>query len=169
MNLIEIKELAYIELEKWGLIEKGWNFTFNRAIGYAGFCNPKLKEIQLSKPISLVETDLFILDTIRHEIAHALVGCHNQHNHIWKRKALEVGCSTNAVTYKESKAIQDVRLTKTKYVMCYDGKIVQAYMRKPAAKTFANIGTFWATHRKAETEGKLYIEVYNPAVHTEFI
>lgn len=169
MNLKDIERLAYIELEKWGLIEKGWNFTFNRAIGFAGYCNPRPKEIQLSKPIALVSTDVFILDTIRHEIAHALVGCHNQHNHIWKRKAIEVGCTTNDVTYKESKEILDLRLSKTKYVMCYSGKIVHAYLRKPAAKTFANIGAFWAKHRKAETVGKLYIEVYNPAIHTEFI
>lgn len=39
-----------------------------------------------------------VKDTILHEIAHALVGCHQGHNWIWRQKAIEIGCNGERTT-----------------------------------------------------------------------
>lgn len=168
MNLVELKQFAESELVLWNLQEKGWTVVFGTAHTVAGTCNPKRKEIRLSKSIAEVETDAFNIDTVRHEIAHALAGCHNNHNQVWKFWARKVGCSTRA-TYEESEAINKLVFAKTKYVMCFENLIVQTYMRKPAKKTIRNIASFWATGRKEETVGKLKIYHFNPAIHKEFL
>lgn len=168
MNLVEYREFAYEELEKWGLLEKGWTFVLSQAVVVAGFCDPSAKVIKLSQPIAEVETEAFNKDTILHEIAHALAGCHQAHNYVWKRWAVKVGCDPTA-TYKDRDAIDKLQLSKTKYVMCYGTKIVQTYLRKPNKRTILNIKEYWATGHKTETKGKLSIKVYNPAVHQVFL
>ncbi len=164
----EIAKITIEELTKWNLLSKGWKLSMIQATSYAGRCDPKKKEIQISEPISKIETDAFTIETIKHEIAHALAGCHNQHNHVWKRWAIKVGCIPKA-TYKSTEAQDDLRLAKTKYVMCFGDLIVKSYLRKPNKKTISNIGNYWAVGHKARTNGKLEIKVYNPATHKEFI
>ena len=162
------RNFAHEELKKWGLTEKGWKFTFNRALSYAGYCEPNKKEIRISGPICEVETEEFIKDTVLHEIAHALAGCEHGHDTVWQSWARKVGAST-AATYHESKAIKNAKLAKAKYVMCFEGKVVKPYLRKPAASTFSKVPFMWLRNRKDETYGKLTIEVYNPSLHVEFI
>ena len=81
-------------MDKYGLIEKGWRFTLDNPKSRAGKCNYNLKIITISKHfINNRETirKSNIKNTILHEIAHALTPG-EKHNHIWKAKAIEIGC-----------------------------------------------------------------------------
>ena len=168
MNLTQVVVLANKELIKWELDDKGWSFAFNQAQTFAGQCRPKGKTIEISKPIAEVSTEEFILDTIRHEIAHALAGCHNQHNHVWKTWARKVGATPKA-TYKHDDAQQALRMSKVKWVMCFQRKIVSTYLRKPNKRTIASLAGRYAIGHKELTLGKLCIEAYNPKLHVEYL
>jgi len=97
-----------MELEKAeniarGLIKKylteiggycNWEFSWDNAKKRFGCCKFKTQKIQLSRPLTIINTEQNVIDTILHEIAHALAGAKNGHNIIWRRKAMELGCSS---------------------------------------------------------------------------
>src|SRR4051794_40057748 len=86
---VAVRQLALERMTQHGL--HGWSFAFNRRKRAMGLCRYSRKTIELS--IYLVDRNGFeeILDTILHEIAHALVGpCHG-HDAVWKAKCREVG------------------------------------------------------------------------------
>lgn len=90
MQLKIAESLALSLMELHGL--KNWAFKFDSAKRRFGQCNYTSKIISLSAP--LVELNEFkeVRNTILHEIAHALVEPKHGHDHVWKRKALEIGC-----------------------------------------------------------------------------
>jgi predicted SprT family Zn-dependent metalloprotease len=167
MNLDRVTEIAAFEMKKWGLTAKGWTFKFSQALTLHGQCLYDTKEIVVSAFLANTETEEQVTDTIRHEIAHALVG-HKvvSHGVVWQRKAREVG-ATPIATATNNEATELALKAKIKYVMLYDGKIVQEYLRKPNKKTLVNIKGYWVNGRKKETLGKLYVAVYNPRIHLE--
>ena len=58
-----------------------------------GLCSDKDKCIILNALHLDIHPDSEIIDTIQHEIAHALVGCMNGHNDVWMKKAVELGAN----------------------------------------------------------------------------
>jgi predicted SprT family Zn-dependent metalloprotease len=72
-----------------GLID--WTFQLDRAKRRAGRCSPRRKVISMSSYYVIHNSDEELRDTMLHEIAHALAGCENGHNHIWKAKCIEIG------------------------------------------------------------------------------
>lgn len=95
MDLGECKKLVDAELIKFGLKEKGWSFCWISAKRELGHCNYFKKQICLSMDFVMLDgvTEYNIKDTILHEIAHALVGVNHNHDLVWIRKAIEIGCS----------------------------------------------------------------------------
>ena len=93
MNLTSAKELAIKKMEEHDLIEKGWKFSFDNAKRRFGACHHHTKKISLSKDLVVLNDEKRVLNTILHEIAHALVGAGHGHDNVWKRKALEIGCN----------------------------------------------------------------------------
>lgn len=69
---------------------RGWRVTTNRRKSAFGLCSYTKKEIQLSSFLIPECTEQGIIDTILHEIAHALTPGHH-HDNVWKRKCLELG------------------------------------------------------------------------------
>jgi predicted SprT family Zn-dependent metalloprotease len=69
----------------------GWSFGFNRRKRSLGLCFHHRKAVELS--VHLVERNgpEEVLDTLLHEIAHALVGPGHGHDAVWRRKCVEVG------------------------------------------------------------------------------
>src|SRR5271155_5359404 len=67
-----------------------WTFAFNRRKSALGLCLFHLRTIELSVYLMSGSSEE-ILDTILHEIAHALVGPRHGHDAAWKRKCLEIG------------------------------------------------------------------------------
>ncbi len=92
MNLNEAKQLAELLMVKHGITQQGWRFEFDNARSRFGCCKYRTKRITLSKHLTELNGADKIKDTILHEIAHALTQGH-KHNHIWRRKALEIGCN----------------------------------------------------------------------------
>ena len=66
---------------------------FDNAYKRAGACFYQKKTLSFSIRFLRQASADEIRDTLLHEIAHALVGPKNGHNLIWKKKAIELGCS----------------------------------------------------------------------------
>lgn len=86
--LIEI--LAKDLMAEHGLDD--WTFEFDRAKVRLGACHYSTKTISLSRPLCEWVSEYEIIDTLLHEIAHALVGPGEGHNHRWRRVAVSIGC-----------------------------------------------------------------------------
>ena len=86
-----------------GLIERGWSFSFNRRKQSLGLCNYTAKRIELSS-LFVVRNDADeVVDTVRHEIAHALAGRKAGHGPAWAAVCCRIGaipkrtCNTAAM------------------------------------------------------------------------
>lgn len=87
--------LKYVndEYEKWGLA--GWSFKINSNQRRLGVCKYGEKLIEMSKFHILNHKDADVLDTLRHEIAHAVsfidTGKVQHHNVTWQAYAKRIG------------------------------------------------------------------------------
>lgn len=89
LSLTAAYDLARSLMNKHGL--QLWNFGFDRAVRRAGQCRGRNKTITLSAHYVARNDEAEVKDTILHEIAHALAGCRNGHNHIWRQVCLQIG------------------------------------------------------------------------------
>jgi predicted SprT family Zn-dependent metalloprotease len=74
------------------LLEQGWRVKLARGSGRLGSCYYNKKLIKLARHHVLNGTEAEIIDTIRHEVAHALAGPLAKHGPEWKRWAIRLGC-----------------------------------------------------------------------------
>jgi predicted SprT family Zn-dependent metalloprotease len=91
MDLLEARNIATNLLLKHGL--KSWVFDFDESKRRFGACHFKTKRITLSRHLVSLNDKEIVINTILHEIAHALVGREHGHNSIWVAKAREIGCT----------------------------------------------------------------------------
>jgi predicted SprT family Zn-dependent metalloprotease len=89
----DARAVALSLMARHGLLAQGWQFLFDNAQTRAGRCNETTKTISLSKYLPAAVAGGDVRDTVLHEIAHALVGCHHGHDDVWRAKALAIGCS----------------------------------------------------------------------------
>jgi len=75
-------------LDQFGLHD--WSFVITNHKRFVGYCWQKPKTIGVSR-YYLNSPREQLLDTVLHEIAHALAGCENGHNDTWKRTAARIG------------------------------------------------------------------------------
>ena len=92
MKLFEAKQLATQLMDKHGLLTNGWYFHFDSAKRRFGCCHYGHKRISLSRELVELNDEARVKNTILHEIAHALVGRGHGHDHVWRAKAIEIGC-----------------------------------------------------------------------------
>lgn len=96
MTIPQIHDKALELMDKHNLLDCGWHFDFDNAKRRFGQCDFDRKRITLSKfTIEHVSSDDDIIDTILHEIAHAIVGIGHGHDRVWKAKAREIGAIPN--------------------------------------------------------------------------
>ena len=74
-------------------LKTGWQFAFDLAPVRGGLCRYREKQITLSVTFCLKAPKEEIVDTILHEIAHAIVGSKHGHNAAWKTVARRIGCT----------------------------------------------------------------------------
>jgi len=105
MTLYEISNKANELMALYGFIQKGWVFRFDNAKVRFGRCNHTRKLITLSKPLAMANavshTDK-IIDTILHEIAHAITRERyphrkmSAHGYEWQSVCIEIGAKPEA-------------------------------------------------------------------------
>lgn len=97
MELGTAVALAYNLLNEHDLVSQGWNVKLNRGARRLGLCSWKKKLIKLSRHHVLNGTDDEVIDTIRHEVAHALAGpIVKHHGPEWQAWARKLGCRPRA-------------------------------------------------------------------------
>lgn len=105
MNINSAIRQCYELLTKHGLDE--WSVSITRSRRMLGQCSYRFKEIRLSQHHIDLGTDEEVMNTIRHEIAHALVGPGHGHNHLWREMACKLGLenprSKTKVSYSNHK------------------------------------------------------------------
>ena len=96
MSLKEVEALGLHLIREHGAVnglKKGWKFAFDLAPVRGGVCRYKEKLIALSVTFCLKASKAEIVDTILHEIAHAIVGPNHGHDEAWKTVARRIGCT----------------------------------------------------------------------------
>lgn len=91
-----------------GLTAAGWIFRFDHSKLRFGVCRHHRKVISLSRHLTELNNEEQVIDTIKHEIAHAIVGVGHGHDATWKRMAAQCGakperCYDHGVTQPKGK------------------------------------------------------------------
>ena len=115
MEINKAKKLALSKMKEHGLIKKGWEFRYDYAKCRLGVCRiTKLeKVIGLSKYWVKGLNEVEVLDTILHEIAHALTPGEG-HKQAWKDMCVKIGAKPNRLA-DVVKPIKEVKQLEYNY------------------------------------------------------
>jgi predicted SprT family Zn-dependent metalloprotease len=93
MDLLTAERLARSLMAQHGLAD--WDFGFDHARRRLGACDYRARRITLSRPITRLNPEAVVRDTILHEIAHALTpGA--RHGRAWRLQAAAIGAAPRA-------------------------------------------------------------------------
>lgn len=124
----QVPHLVRHLLEKHGLLRRGWSFSWDNARTRAGCCKHGPQLITLSRHYvarNWTTNPDEVVDTILHEIAHALTPGHH-HDDVWKAKCVEIGANP---------------------VRCYDSSVVDM-PRGALSATCGGCGQTWRRHKR---------------------
>jgi len=93
---IDMSKKAREIMNAHGLQE--WNLVIDNARRRAGCCKYDKKIITLSKRHLDLSEEHEIINTVLHEVAHALVGPNHGHDKIWKSMCVKIGAKPNRCT-----------------------------------------------------------------------
>jgi len=128
-----IEELATVALKDNKADLSDWTFKWNNRITSLGLCHYMRKTILLSRLWMAKVTDDEALDTILHEVAHALAWVRfgsYKHDTKWKLMCLELGARPNSlarVSVSEYDLYSDPKWT----MQCTQCNVETPWMRKP--------------------------------------
>ena len=94
MDLKELAGIAVDEIRKYGL--RGWTFGIANTKSRLGVCKYRSKRIEISEFHVLNNPREVVLDTLLHEIAHAIAGPSAKHGPVWKAVAARLGATPRA-------------------------------------------------------------------------
>lgn len=151
MDPTATKRLLDAKLAEHGLRALGWTGRIDSAVRRFGVCNYRERTISLSRHLAAINSDEETLDTILHEIAHALAGPDCGHDERWRSVASRIGANPDGIhDAEEASSISGA------YVLIHKdtGEVFRNYHRQPAER---NLATSWIRGRREETLGKLEI------------
>lgn len=130
MDLIEAEKIAEELIHKHlnsklDYNKKQWVFEFRPFKRFYGQCNYREKKIIVSSILTLLNDKENFIDTVLHEIAHALAPAREHHGRIWKKICIQIGCRPER---------------------CYNGEINEP--EKKVVYTCPNCGLEVRRHRK---------------------
>jgi predicted SprT family Zn-dependent metalloprotease len=135
MDLITTHNKAFELMKKHGLVAMGWTFKFDNAKRRFGVCRYRSRVIGLSRELTLLNSEAEVVDTILHEIAHALTPRHH-HDAVWRAKAIEIGCNGERCYSSD-----DVKTPKGNYeAICPCCKHTHAKFKAPSKTKRASCG-----------------------------
>lgn len=91
MDLKELESIAARELARHGL--HGWTFALAKAKRRLGVCKYKEKRIEIAEYYARHSPEESVLDTLLHEVAHAIAGPAAGHGPRWKAVAARLGAT----------------------------------------------------------------------------
>lgn len=91
MDLQELEAIADREIAKQGL--HGWTFGWSDAKRQLGVCKYRTKRIEIAEYYARNSSTESVLDTLLHEIAHAIAGPKAGHGPVWKAAAARLGAT----------------------------------------------------------------------------
>ncbi len=94
MDLGQLEAIAAQELRKHGL--HGWTFGLAKTRRRLGACKFKSKRIEIAEYYARNSPEESVLDTLLHEIAHAIAGPAAGHGPAWKAVAARLGAIPRA-------------------------------------------------------------------------
>jgi predicted SprT family Zn-dependent metalloprotease len=94
MDLKELEAIASREMTKHEL--HGWTFGMANTKRRLGVCKYLTKRIEIAEYYALNSPQESVLDTLRHEIAHAIAGPKAGHGPAWKAVAVRIGAKPRA-------------------------------------------------------------------------
>lgn len=143
MTVDDIPHVAQHLLQKHGLAAKGWRFEWDRARRRAGCCKHSINRVTLSYQyvaLNVVEMLGDIIDTILHEIAHALAGPGVGHGPEWRAVCERIGARPER---------------------CYDSNVV-AMPRGKYAATCGRCGKTFYRHKQTRPGRWIYCIACGP-------
>ena len=161
----ELIAVANQEMIKW-LPNKGWKFVTGEHISRLGHCSPRKKEIMVSLNFNRHNDKAIMLDTILHEIAHALVYEWKWENGItrriqshgweWKRLAIKVGARPRA-SVRCNNPVREEKRENYEWMMVYinGNKVVSTDVRK--SRFTRNLKDVYLRGKKRMTLGNIYM------------
>ncbi|QLF84648.1 SprT-like protease [Mycobacterium phage Gail] len=125
MTQVEARRIAQNLLVEHGLAAFGWKVGFDHAKKRAGQCNYRTQTISLSRYVMAQRSYAETMNTITHEVAHALTQGHH-HDAVWARKHRELGGDGKRCYTREG-----IDENAPWIAVCGHGKALAAYYRKP--------------------------------------
>lgn len=94
--------------------EQGWRCNFTKVDRYIAACDHTNKRIIISIPHLNARSEAELLDTIMHEMAHAVVGHGQGHGAIWQKKAIELGAKPIPCAATNADAGRAINIVETR-------------------------------------------------------
>ena len=110
-HLRQLEQFANNTLRKYDLTAEGWSFRWDRARRRFGSCDYGRKQITLSVHMARINTLAQCMDTVLHEVAHAIAGQSAGHGPKWKQACEMVGAQPERCYTPD-----EVRQPPSKYV-----------------------------------------------------
>lgn len=94
MDLQELRAIANQQMTKYGL--HGWTFVLADTKRRLGACNYRTRRIEIAEYYARHSPPATVIDTLLHEIAHAIAGPAANHGPVWKAIAIGLGATPRA-------------------------------------------------------------------------
>lgn len=135
MNLRKAEEMAQEQIKKWC---PEYRFRFDKATRRFGCCWGNLKLITLSKTLTEMNDESEVLNTILHEIAHAIAGNNHGHDWYWKQACIKVGARPERCYSRERVNAPKHKRLQAKYMAVCSHCGHKSYRcRKPKPGTYS--------------------------------